>query len=157
MCFAAVFIAGCHRYLDPASALAVANPAVSKQLLFGFYPPEPKFRWVKRQFGVALKPPDHIAVKGAHVMLRLFIPDNEIRMLHSLTLTASAEGQTLGEQTYSKSGSYRFEQPIAPALLDTNILPISFCFDKAMPPTEVDGRELAAVVTDIAIVAGSGK
>lgn len=131
----------------------MSDRSVARQLTFGFYSGDAgNWRWVTRNFGVALRPPDHAGRTGADLVTHVFFPLNEMEMLGSVTLTASADNTVIGSQTFSAPGAYDFRAHVAPELLDTNILPVLFCFDKAMPRGTADDRELAGVITEISLV-----
>jgi hypothetical protein len=125
---------------------------VPGQLTSGFYAPEKEgWRWVARSFAVALTPPSGLSSRGARLTIRLFLPETEIQTIGPLTLSASVDGWSLGSETYAKGGSAEFTRDLPFEVVDTNILPIEFCFDKAISPA-VDGRELAAVVSEITLL-----
>lgn len=63
-----------------------------------------------------------------------------------MTLTAFVDGQPLAPETYDKGGRYDFVRDVPACFLDTNVLPITFSFDRYMPKTESEGRDLGAVV-----------
>ena len=98
---------------------------------------------------MALQPPEGAEQRGATLYLHLYFPDSQIESLGPMTLSASTEGETLQPQTFSKGGTYIYTREIPKELLTTSILPVRFCFDKAVPPYKSDGRELAAIVTGI--------
>ena len=148
-CVACV-LASCHKYQTPSSTLPANDPASASQWLTGAYPPEtPQWRWLARNFSVALKPPDNTGPNGARLTVHLYVPDVVIRSVGPITLHAAAGWETLGSETFTNPGTFDFMRDISPNLLNTNILPLEFCFDKAMPPSAADGRELAAIVTSI--------
>jgi hypothetical protein len=89
--------------------------------------------------------------QGARLTVRLFLPETEIQNIGPLTLSASIDGWSLGSETYAKGGSAEFTRDLPFEVVDTNVLPIQFCFDKAITPA-VDGRELAAVVSEITLL-----
>jgi len=121
------------------------------QLTYGFYAPESEgWRWVARSFAVALTPPSGLGSRGARLTVHLFLPETEIQTIGPLTLNASIDGWSLGPEIYAKGGSAEFVRDLPFEVMDTNILPIQFCFDKAITPA-VDGRELAAVISQISL------
>jgi hypothetical protein len=131
------------------SMVAPPAPFAPGQLISGFYAPESEgWRWVARSFAVALTPPIGLDGGAARLTIRLFLPENEIQTVGPLTLSASVDGWSLGSETYAKGGSAEFIRDLPFEVVDTNVLPIQFCFDKAISPP-VDGRELAAVVSGI--------
>lgn len=140
---------GCHRVSKPpVSVIEMGDDSVGGQILPGFYQVEDnRWRWSAQRFAVALKPPPHSEKDGARLVLRFYLSDGQIQRLGPMTLTAEAEGHSFAPQTFSEPGEYWYTRQVPAALLDTNILPVQFRFDKAVPPAEADGRELAAVVT----------
>jgi hypothetical protein len=127
-------------------------PFAPGQLTSGFYAPESEgWRWVARSFAVALTPPPGLSSRGARLTVRLYLPETEIQTLGPLTLNASVDGWSLGSETYAKGGSTQFVRDLPFEVVDTNILPIQFCFDKAISPA-ADARELAAVVSQITLL-----
>lgn len=147
-------LAACHQTYEPRSDLRMADPAVSSQLLDGFYRiEENSWRWAARNFSVALKPPAGAAERGGRLRVRLYLSADELQKLGPLTLTGTIDGKSIGNRTFNNAGTFDFTWNLAPETLDTNILPVQFCFDKAMTPAD-DKRELAAVMLGIAILPG---
>jgi hypothetical protein len=141
---------GCHNVREPVSKLVIADTSTSNQLLSGFWWLESgSWRWTARQFSVALQPPAHAEQRGATLNLHLYIPDSEIESLGSMTLTAEVDDTELKPQTYSKGGIYTYTREVPRDALATSVLPVRFSFDRAVPPYKSDGRELAAVVTEV--------
>lgn len=134
----------------------MADPAIASQLLSGFYAIENNsWRWVARNFSVALKPPPSISA-GGHLVVELYLAENEIQKLGPVTLTAAINGTSIGSETFQKAGHYNFTRNLSAQVLDTNILPVQFCFDKSMA-TVSDRRDLAAVIAGIALLPGQGQ
>lgn len=145
-----VVLAGCHRVKAPASVVHTDDPATAGQLLSGFYRVEGSgrdnaWRWTGSDFSVALAPPQ-VAPHGTQLRLRLYFPETQIQKLGPMTLTASIDGEPLASETYSQGGSYDFIRDVPACFLDTNVLPISFSFDRYLPKSETDPRDLGAVV-----------
>ena len=142
--------AGCHNIKEPSSKLDFSDAASAKQLLTGFWWLESgSWRWTSKEFSAALKPPDDAERSGARLSLHLYIPEFQIRTLGAMTLTAEAGGRTLESETYSQGGNYVYTRDVPKDLLETSLLPVKFSFDKAVPADKGDGRELAAIVTEI--------
>lgn len=141
---------GCHNVREPVSRLDVTDRATSNQLLAGFWWVESgSWRWTAREFSAALKPPAGAELKGSTLQLHLYIPDSQIESLGPMTLTARIDDQSLPPETFSKGGNYIYTREVSKELLATSILPVKFRFDKALPPEKGDGRELAAIVSEI--------
>ena len=68
-----------------------------------------------------------------------------------MTLTASIGGKGLEPEVYSRGGNYEFVREVPACFLETNLLPISFSFDRFSPRSGIDGRDLGVVVTMAAL------
>lgn len=128
----------------------MGDPATADQLLSGFYAVEGNggenaWRWSGPDFSVALAPPP-TPQNGARLLLRVYFPETQIQKLGPMTLTASIDGEPLAPETYSQGGSYDFVRDVPACFLETNVLPISFSFDRYLPKSETEGRDLGAVV-----------
>ncbi len=127
------------------------------QLISGFYGVEGSggdsaWRWTGPDFSLALAPPPG-ARHGARLLLRLYFPETQIQKLGPMTLTAFVDGEPLAPETYDKSGTYDFVRDVPACLLDSNVLPVSFSFDRYTPKSETDGRDLGAVMLMAALEA----
>ncbi|HEY3824351.1 MAG TPA: hypothetical protein VGL82_07315 [Bryobacteraceae bacterium] len=143
-------MAGCHNVKEPVSKLVFADATTSSQLLAGFWWLESgSWRWTAREFAVALQPPPNAEQRGATLSLHLYIPDSQIESLGSMTLAATADDEALEPETFVKGGVYTYTREISKDVMTTSVLPVRFCFDKAAAPERSDGRELAAVVTEV--------
>ena len=152
-CFSIV-LCGCREPKTASSALEMADPSIAGQLLKGFYPVEEKsFRWVGRSFSVALKPPPHARADGLRLIVNLYLPEAEIRDIGPLTLSATLDGKTLGVQVFTEPGSFDFIRDLSAGDVDTNILPLQFCFDKSFQAGGDDRRKLAGIIRGISLVA----
>jgi hypothetical protein len=130
----------------------VADTAITGQLLSGFYGVEQNsWRWVAPRFSVALKPPSRKPGSGARLTVHFYLPDLVITREGDVTLTAAIDGKILGQQTFRNPGSYDFIADLSAEDVDTNILPVRFCFDKSMSPGADDARDLAAVINGISL------
>jgi len=83
--------------------------------------------------------------------MRIVIPDSQIKTLGPMTLSADVDDRTLDPQTFSKGGDYSYVRDVPADVLRTNLAPVIFSFDKAVAPSAADGRELAAIVTEISL------
>jgi hypothetical protein len=127
------------------------------QLISGFYGVEEnKWRWTAKQFTVGLGPPPGAGQRGAKLVVQLYIPDGHVEKLGPVKLRAEAGGKALAPETFDKGGSFTYARDVPAATLDTNLLPVTFTLDKAMPPSPGDGRELGAVVTAIGLEPKTG-
>lgn len=133
----------------------MGDPAISDQLISGFYAVEggtgdDAWRWSGPDFSLALAPPPE-AQHGARLVVRLYFPETQIQKLGPMTLTASIDGEPLQPETYSQGGSYEFVRDVPACFLDTNVLPVTFSFDRYAPRSETEGRDLGAVVSMAAL------
>lgn len=143
-------LVGCHRVSGPASVIHMDDPETARQLLAGFYGVEggtgdQAWRWTTSDFSLALAPPGN-STHGARLRLKLYFPETQIHKLGPMTLTASIDGQPLKPETFSNGGAYDFVRDVPACFLDTNVLPVSFSFDRYLPKSDTEGRDLGAVV-----------
>jgi hypothetical protein len=145
--------ASCHRsFNEPVSVLNMADKSATDQLITGFYPVEnDSFRWVSRQFSVAVRPPAGADQRGATLQVTLYLPEKHIQELGPITLNADAGGYVLEPETFSAAGTFTYSRDIPASELDTNIFPIHFCLNKWKSGSRSDPRELGVVVTGIAL------
>ena len=137
-----------------ASSVPMGDPTMAKQLADGFYGVEAdSWRWTAQKFAVNLHPPAGSAQKGAVLEFHLTLPATSIQKLGSVTLSASAGGNALAPETYSKPGAYIYKRDIPANALSGDAVRIDFQLDKAMPPGDVDKRELGIVASSVALVA----
>lgn len=132
--------------------------STSRQLIFGFYEVEGsgrnQWRWTAPTFAVALRPPASKSaqpVRPARLSLELYLPPNEIDQLGPITVHAATSEYELGATTYDKAGAYVFEAEVPARALCTNVLPITFAFNKYLHGSSADARDLGAVVTSISL------
>src|SRR4051794_3504099 len=139
-----------HKSKAPLSRFSVADPSAAPQLLWGFYEvSDNAWRWTAGQFAVALRPPEASESKGGNVRLGLYFPEGEITQLGPITLSARTECYELESTTFSKPGLQQYTARVPAELLNTNILPITFSLDKAVPPSAADSRELGVVIRSV--------
>jgi len=68
-----------------------------------------------------------------------------------MTLSADADEVSLDPETFTKSGKFSYVRHVPATAFRRAVLPVVFSFDKAVEPGQVDGRELSAVVTEVAL------
>ena len=149
----------CHQNKEfwPASSIRVADPAIAKQLIAGFYEvSENRWRWTGPVFEVALKPPrvrrsQDQPLKSAELRVQIYFPEAEINQLGPITMTAQTSGHQYESTIYSKGGSYEFVADIPADALCTNVLPITFSLDKYLHASKTDPRDLGVVVTSFTL------
>ena len=135
------------------STINVADPKITSQLLWGFEDlSDHSWRWTARTFSVALQRPLGSERSGARLHLRFFVPDDEIRALRRIKLTAQIAAYRLHSMRIYKGGSYEYVADVPEGALFADILFINFVLDKAMPPSSKDTRELGAVVSSIQLI-----
>jgi hypothetical protein len=84
--------------------------------------------------------------------LRLTVPQTSIAKLGSLTLTATVDATALAPETYSKAGDYTYRRDVPANLLAGDAVRVDFQLDKAIPPGDVDQRELGVVAASVRLV-----
>ena len=136
-----------------ASTVRMGDRSTAGQLASGFYDIEANaWRWTMQKFAVTLRPPMHAAQQGAVLELHLTVPKSSIDKLGSLSLAATAGGAALAPETYSKTGEYTYRRDVPANLLAGDTIRIDFQLDKALPPGDVDKRELGIVVSSVGLV-----
>jgi len=137
-----------------ASLVHMNDRTMAGQLTTGFYDIENNaWRWTMQKFAVTLRPPARSAQQGAWLDFRLTVPPPAIQKLGRITLSASAGGAALAPETYSRAGEYAYRRDIPASALAADSIRIDFELDKAIPPGDVDKRELGVVASSIALVA----
>src|SRR5262249_19868214 len=133
--------------------IEMGDPAGAGQLISGFYSVESgSWRWTARQFSAVFGTPED-ARAGATLTVHLFIPEAQLRLLGPVRLRAAIRGHALGEQKFFQPGDAVYSRSVSPVDLEGPFTVVTFSFDKAAPPTQVDGRELGAIVKSAAVVA----
>lgn len=136
-----------------ASTVRMGDHATASQLAGGFYDIESNtWRWTMQKFAVNLRPPLHSAQRGAVLQFHLTVPRPSIDKLGSITLAASIGGTGLAPETYSKAGEYTYRRDVPANLLAGETVRIDFQLDKAIPPGDVDKRELGIVTSSVGLV-----
>lgn len=150
----ALLFSACHK--KPAtpfvSDLKMSDPNSERQLIAGFYQLEQnQWRWAARRFAVVLKPPPGSERTGAILQLKLFIPESHIAELGPMTLSADVGEVSLLPEKFTKGDSFTYRREVPASSVGPNLLPVVFSFDKALEPYQTDGRELAAVVSEVSL------
>jgi hypothetical protein len=136
-----------------ASTIGMGDATAAGQLVSGFYDVEGgSWRWTAQKFAVNLGPPLHAARQGAVLELHLSVPKNSIDKLGRLSLSATAGGAALAPETYSKPGDYIYRRDLPAQILTGATVRVDFELDKAVPPGDVDKRELGIVASSVALV-----
>ena len=137
----------------PLSVVHVADPRIVDQLVEGFHQLEGNaWRWTKRRFAVKLEPPPPVPFHSPSLELVFTVPETTIAALGSVTVRAKLDGVELGSETISEAReNIVFTASVPSKLIGTEPLLAEFSLDKAMPPSEQDGRELGIVAISIAL------
>ncbi len=134
------------------SKVHVADPRGAVQLLDGFYAVEQgAWRWTKKAFSVALKPPPPLPDQPVTLELRLTVPEVSIQRLRTLTLSAAVSGVPVGAETFDEPGDYTFTKSVPAEALDQAIAKVEFRLDQAIAAGEIEARELGLVASSIAL------
>ena len=137
-----------------ASLVHMGDRTMAYQLVSGFHDVEANaWRWTMQRFSVNLRPPARAAQQGAVLEFHLTVPPPTIEKLGSITLAASIGGAALAPETYSKAGEYTYRRDVPLTALGGDSARIDFQLDKAIPPGDVDKRELGVVASSVALVA----
>jgi len=135
-----------------AAMLEVANPKAGFQLIKGFYALEGNaWRWTAKNFSVVLRAPAAASQKGATLRLKLNIPEAIAAKLGAMTLSAEAGGVPLPAEKFAQAGDYEYVRDVPASAFKGPSLTVNFALDKALPPGEVDRRELGVIVTMVGL------
>lgn len=136
------------KVFDPRATTHVnmADPSQAAQLLSGFYDIEGKTRWTAKNFSVLLK-----AGSETELVLKLFVPDVQLRNLGLITMSADINGHALPTLTFSKWGEYNYTTQIPADALTSGVVVVNFHLDKASVGLNGDARELGVIVTDVSL------
>jgi 4-amino-4-deoxy-L-arabinose transferase-like glycosyltransferase len=119
--------------------------------LTGFYPPEEgRFRWTSREFSTRVDVPA-LGTTGGQLLMHIYIPENVIQKLGSITLHASFAGHALAPQTWSEPGSYVYRRELDANMFVPGSIQINFSLNKSIPPSSQDKRELGIIVQELSI------
>ncbi len=131
----------------------IGDPRAAGQLVSGFYDIEDNaWRWTGKQFEIELGTPLGAAARGATLELQFTIPPVVAEKNHSLTLSASVDGNLLPPETFTKAGDFVYKRDVPPALMVAESVKVVFELDKTMSPGGSDTRELGVVATTAGLV-----
>ena len=134
------------------SLIHVADPLVASQLLSGWHQVEQNaWRWTARNFAAVLRPPPGSGNLGATLQFRLAVPDAVIKQLKFVTLSGSVPGLRLSPETYRQPGEAVYARDIPPGILSGDSVRVDFALDKAIPPSQGDGRELGVIAFSLGL------
>ena len=136
-----------------ASAINVADPADSAQLVRGFSNVEADaWRWSTSKFAVVLRPPAGAAQNGAKLELHFTLHDAVVGKLGPVAVSATVNGTPVATETFSQPGDCVYLHEVPATALASDVVTVEFTTDKSLPPTEKDKRELALIVKTIGLV-----
>jgi hypothetical protein len=131
----------------PLYAYAQTNDLrVAPQFTKGWYGVEDgAWRWMAKESETALKNPQ---TYPAQFEVRLALPPGTVATVGGpVKLTVLVNDKPLGEETYSKDGSYIFQKTIAPGALGPEVVHVTLRVNKAKAPVPGgDIRELGAII-----------
>ena len=105
---------------------------------------ETGWRWTAREFAVRVR-----AGEGARTLtMKLYVSEESVRRLGSLTLSASVDGRALQPAVYEAAGLANYVREISPSQREVEV---RFWLDKALAPEENDSRERGIIVAAIAM------
>lgn len=134
------------------SQIRVADPRVALQLLSGWHQVEGNaWRWTARNFAVILRPPPGSATLGAILRFQLSVPSVVITTLKFVTLSASIGSVHLSPETYLQPCDAVYARDIPPSILSGDSVRVDFSLDKAMEPSQADGRELGVIAHSLSL------
>jgi hypothetical protein len=166
LALAGIALSGCGRQAmmepdqkEPADAgqfsyFQTADPQAARQLVDGFYAPENFGRWTKPKFSVMLAVPHDPPLEYPALLVKLFIPDNEIAQLKSMTLSSSVNGAALAPETFTAAGGHVYARTIPATAIREGQVRADFTLDKWMPGKTQDSRDLGIVVTVVGLTNG---
>jgi hypothetical protein len=131
-----IVLAGCrHKEAPSASApvfdLAVADPALDSRVLRGFYDGDKAWKWTGRIFAVLLDAPPP-ANETTFLILDFNAPDELMRVVKEVTVTARVNGEFVGSQKYTASGRYLLQLKVPARLLKQSPAELEFELDRAV-------------------------
>jgi len=134
------------------SLIHVADPGESRQLLSGWYQVEGNaWRWTARNFSAVLRPPPGSSGLGALLEFHLTVPKVIIRTVKFITISASLPSLRLSPEKYLSPGDFTYARDIPPGALSGDSVRVDFTLDKAIFPSQADGRELGVIAHSLSL------
>ncbi|QOY85394.1 class I SAM-dependent methyltransferase [Paludibaculum fermentans] len=122
------------------------------ELLSGWHPAEERgWRWTQREFS-ALATVTAEPGSTFQLQVQFFLSGDVIRVMGPITLRCRADGRPLEPMLYPEPGDMVY-RAILPALPSGAPVLLQFSLDKAIPPSEMDARELGIIVQSIDVSA----
>lgn len=111
------------------------------ELLDGWHAPENEgWRWTERRFSLAVHSAPASRLK---LSMRLFVPDAIAKAKKKVTLKASVNGISLGEEKYAGGGEHSYVRPLT---VTQSPMVVQFDLNHALPPEPHDMRERGVIV-----------
>jgi SAM-dependent methyltransferase len=113
------------------------------ELLHGWHEAEDTgWRWTARTFGARLR-------AARTLTMRFYIPEESIRRLGCLTLSAAANGQPLEPAVYEIPGPATYVRTLD---LPAGEVTVEFTLDRALEPDAADDRQRGIIVAAIEVI-----
>ena len=137
-CVLAALCASCHRKQAapvvntsvPIYEIQVADKTLEPRLLNGFFESTTAWRWTEPEFAVALDAPPPLD-SPMSVDLDFTVPEELMQKTTKVAVSARVNGQSIGNQTYQKSGRYHLSLNVPPAALRKSANRVEFAADKS--------------------------
>ena len=125
----------------------MGDPKVESQLVSGFHGIEADaWRWTEQEVHGGPAHAVRRRPEGREADLKLTVPPVAIEKLKTISLSATAGGNALPPETYTKPGDYLYVRDIPAGVFTGDTVRVDFQLDKAMPPSGADLRELGIIV-----------
>ncbi|MDQ6698582.1 MAG: FkbM family methyltransferase [Acidobacteriota bacterium] len=132
------------------STVRMSDASNSGQIVSGFYPVEQdSLAWTARKFVVALRTPPHASKDGAWLTLRLNVPEESVKKLGAIRLSATVNNMVLTPESFSTAGEHEYRREVPASALMTGTVDAIFSVDKILTRDQTDGRELGLKVRQI--------
>ena len=157
-----MLLCGCRRASETAAStgapletiVPVARTANISRLVAGFHTRDnDQWRWTMREFSIILNRPRGAAERGATLVLEFAVPEANLAILKSVSLSATVGGFTLPVQTFNQPGPSAYRQHVPAAAFAHGALRVDFTLDQAVQAGPGNDREFGVVVTAAGFVA----
>ena len=127
----------------------VPDAFLSIELLRGWHALEQgNWRWTEKRFSIAARTP---VSEQPSLRLEFRLPPDLLASLGPITLAGSANGIPLPWETYREAGAHIYACKVPAGALTGGIVRFDFELDKALPPSDLDRRELGIVVSSVRV------
>jgi SAM-dependent methyltransferase len=117
------------------------------ETLDGWYEPEGEgWRWTKRTFSIGLRTPAEACPVA--LSMNVWVPEEALRE-GPLTLSAKVGGVSLAPEVFREAGNLVYFRRLESELPRGAAVKVEFSLDRAVGPSEPDGRELGLVVASV--------